>query len=62
MLFLEKKEVMETQIMTDFLNDVIKMRDFYRLTKQEFLKSYPSICEIAYNLTRAKDKYKNEQK
>ena len=51
---------LETQIMTDFLNDARKMRDFHRLTKREFLKNYPLISEIAYNLTRAKDKYKNE--
>tara|TARA_B110000495_G_C22926494_1_gene541473 strand:- start:716 stop:856 length:141 start_codon:yes stop_codon:yes gene_type:complete len=44
--------------MKDFYNDIRKMRDFNLLSKKEFLKSYPHICEIAYNLTRIKAKYK----
>ena len=44
--------------MKDFYSDIKKMQDFERLTKQEFLKNYPLISEIMYNLTRMKAKYK----
>jgi hypothetical protein len=43
--------------MTDFYSDEEKMRDFHRLTKQEFLLSYSYLTEIEYNLTRARAKY-----
>lgn len=43
--------------MKDFYNDIRKMRDFERLTKQEFLKNYPLISETMYNLTRVRVKY-----
>ena len=35
----------------DFLNDEEKMRDFYILTKEEFLKSYSYLQEEDYNAT-----------
>ena len=43
--------------MKDFYNDIRKMQDFERLTKQEFLKNYPLISETMYNLTRVRAKY-----
>jgi len=34
-----------------FINDKEKMRDFYILSKKEFLKSYSYLTELEYNLT-----------
>ena len=34
-----------------FINDKEKMRDFYILSKKEFLKSYSYLKELEYNLT-----------
>ena len=39
----------------DFTDDAEKMRDFYILTKEEFLKSYSYITEIEYDLTAQKE-------
>ncbi len=38
--------------MTNFLNDEEKMLDYHRLTKEDFLVSYPHLTETEYNLTR----------
>ena len=34
-----------------FTDDKEKMRDFYILSKKEFLKSYSCLTELEYNLT-----------
>lgn len=39
------------QKLTDFTDDKEKMRDFFFLTKEEFLKSYSYLTEIEYDLT-----------
>lgn len=36
---------------TDFITDIEKMRDFFELTKKEFLMSYSYLEEIEYDLT-----------
>lgn len=36
---------------TDFTDDAEKMKDFYRISKEEFLKSYSYLTEIEYDLT-----------
>ena len=41
----------EKEKYTDFLDDKEKMRDFKKLTKEEFLKSYSYLTEEEYNLT-----------
>lgn len=41
---------------TDFCDDQEKMKDFNKLTKDEFLSSYSYITEEEYNLTRIKQK------
>lgn len=41
---------------TDFLNDEEKMKDFYILSKEEFLESYSYLSESEYNLTRMKER------
>ena len=48
--------------MTDFIDDAEKMYDFDRLTKEEFLASYSYLTELEYNLTRIKQKDKNESR
>jgi len=35
-----------------FINDKEKMRDFYILSKIEFLKSYSYLIELEYDLTK----------
>lgn len=35
----------------DFINDEEKMRDFYQLTKKEFLFSYSYLTEAEYDAT-----------
>lgn len=44
-----------------FANDKEKMTDFIKLSKDEFLKTYPYVSEKSYNLT-AKDKANRENK
>jgi hypothetical protein len=44
----------------DFTDDAEKMRDFYILTKEEFLKSYSYIKEIEYDLTAQKRRTNND--
>lgn len=39
------------QKLTDFTDDKEKMRDFFFLTKEEFLRSYSYLTEIEYDLT-----------
>lgn len=39
------------QKLTDFTDDKEKMRDFFLLTKEEFLRSYSYLTEIEYDLT-----------
>lgn len=39
---------------TDFTNDMDKMRDFYKLSKEEFLQSYSYLDEKEYDLTAEK--------
>ena len=41
---------------TDFCDDEEKMKDFNRLSKEEFLSSYSYLVEEEYNLTRMKEK------
>lgn len=36
----------------DFLDDKEKMRDFYILTKKQFLESYSYLTEKEYNATK----------
>ena len=43
----------------DFCDDAEKMRDFHRLTKEDFLSSYSYLTELEYNLTRRKAKEEN---
>lgn len=38
-------------VFTDFLDDYEKMRDFWELSKEEFLQSYSYLNEIEYDLT-----------
>ena len=40
--------------LTDFTDDEEKMKDFYFLTKEEFLNSYSYLTEEEYNLTLLK--------
>ena len=47
-----KKENVTTY--TDFITDLDKMRDFFDMSKEEFLLFYSYIREIEYNLTAAK--------
>ena len=47
-----KKENVTTY--TDFITDLDKMRDFFEMSKEEFLLFYSYIREIEYNLTAAK--------
>ena len=47
-----KKENVTTY--TDFITDLDKMRDFFEMSKEEFLLFYSYIKEIEYNLTAAK--------
>ena len=37
--------------MNDFINDWEKMRDFFQLTRSEFLKSYSYLHEMEYEAT-----------
>ena len=37
---------------TDFTDDKEKMKDFYILSKIEFLKSYSYLTELEYDLTK----------
>ena len=39
---------------TDFFLDTEKMRDFFDLSKEEFLASYSYLTEIEYDLTMEK--------
>lgn len=41
---------------TDFCDDEEKIKDFKKLSKEEFLSSYSYITEEEYNLTRIKQK------
>jgi len=41
---------------TDFYDDEEKMKDFQKLSKDEFLASYSYLVEEEYNLTRMKEK------
>ena len=44
---------------TDFTDDEEKMRDFFILTKEEFLASYAYLTEEEYDLTKeAVDEYR----
>ena len=36
---------------TDFITDIEKMRDFFKISKEEFLMSYSYLDEVEYNLT-----------
>lgn len=36
---------------TDFITDIEKMRDFFKISKKEFLMSYSYLDEVEYNLT-----------
>jgi len=45
----------------DFSHDNDLIESFNKLGKIAFLKKYPYIHEIEYNLTRAKLKYKKQQ-
>jgi len=45
---------------TDFSDDEEKMKDFRKLSKEEFLKSYSYLHEVEYNLTRIKELGQNE--
>ena len=47
----EKEEQEVTPIYGSFINDKEKMRDFYILSKQEFLQSYSYLTELEYDLT-----------
>ena len=47
---------------TNFLDDEEKMKDFDRLTKEEFLFSYSYLSEEEYNLTRIAQKVLTERK
>lgn len=47
-----KKENVTTY--TDFITDLDKMRDFFEMSKEEFLLFYSYLEEIEYNLTAAK--------
>ena len=47
-----KKENITTY--TDFITELDKMRDFFEMSKEEFLLSYSYLEEIEYNLTAAK--------
>ena len=47
-----KKENITTY--TDFITDLDKMRDFFEMSKEEFLLFYSYIKEVEYNLTAAK--------
>ena len=47
-----KKENVTTY--TDFITDLDKMRDFFDMSKEEFLLFYSYLEEIEYNLTAAK--------
>ena len=44
----------ETTTYTDFITDLDKMRDFFEMSKEEFLLFYSYIKEVEYNLTAAK--------
>ena len=46
---------------TDFFDDEEKMKDFRKLSKEEFLKSYSYLHEIEYNLTRIKELGQDEK-
>lgn len=46
---------------TDFCNDEEKMKDFRKLSKEEFLKSYSYLDEVEYNLTRIKELGQDEK-
>lgn len=35
----------------DFIIDIEKMRDFFKISKEEFLMSYSYLDEVEYNLT-----------
>ena len=39
---------------TDFITDIEKMRDFFKISKEEFLFSYSYLKEEEYNLTAEK--------
>jgi len=41
---------------TDFCDDEEKMKDFEKLSKEDFLSSYSYITEEEYNLTRIEQK------
>ena len=47
-----KKENIVTY--SDFITDLDKMKDFFDMSKEEFLLSYSYLEEIEYNLTAAK--------
>ena len=47
-----KKENVTTY--TDFITDLDKMRDFFEMSKEEFLLFYSYLEEIEYDLTAAK--------
>ena len=38
----------------DFTNDLEKMANFYTMDKKDFLKTYPELTEMEYNLTSDK--------
>lgn len=46
---------MEKMVAHDFFDDEEKMDDFYKLSKEEFLRSYSYLTEEEYDLTE--DKY-----
>ena len=46
---------------TYFCNDEEKMKDFRKLSKEEFLKSYSYLHEVEYNLTRIKERGQDEK-
>lgn len=50
----EKQKDEERNIPIDFINDKEKMRDFYKLSKREFLESYSYLTEEEYDSTKAK--------
>jgi len=45
----------------DFSDDEEKMKDFRKLSKEEFLKSYSYLHEIEYNLTRIRELGQSEK-
>ena len=47
----QKGNIMENIKITPFVNDGEKMRDFFDLTKEEFLESYSYLTEEEYDAT-----------